>query len=159
MNARWLVIPLTLLVALILLMLPLPELVEPFRPDWVAMVALYWAFALPRRFGLLAAWIVGLLLDATMGTLLGQHALAMVIIVAIAIHLHQRVRVAPLAQQAIIVMTLLMLQKGIVLWTSGIINQAPDNLWHYFASPVVALLFWPVVLFILRDLRRRFQVS
>ncbi|NIR61524.1 MAG: rod shape-determining protein MreD, partial [Gammaproteobacteria bacterium] len=96
-------VPGTVAVALMLAMVPLPEAVDSLRPDWVALVVLYWAIALPQRFGLLFAWIAGLLLDVSMGTLLGQHALGLVLVAAVALRLHQRLRLFPLAQQALVV--------------------------------------------------------
>lgn len=150
--------PLTLLAALVLVMLPLPEPIAPFRPDWVALVALYWAFAIPQRFGVLTAWLAGLLVDVALGTLLGQHALGMALITVIALNMHQRIRLAPITQQALFVVGLLLLKAALVLWISGLSGTAPDDLWLYFAPPFVGLIAWPLVFVILRDLRRRYDV-
>ena len=159
MNPRWWLIPLTLLLALMLVMVPLPTGVEPFRPDWVTLVALYWAIALPQRFGLTIAWSAGLLLDVSQGAMLGQNALAIVLVVAFAIRMHQRLRVAPIAQQAFIIMLLLLIKQALVLWTSGMAGRAPADPWLYFAAPLTALVFWPVLFVVLRDLRRRYQTA
>lgn len=159
MNARWWLVPLTLAAALMLVMLPLPETIEPMRPDWVALVVLYWAIALPQRFGLVFAWVAGLLLDVTTGALLGQHALGLVLIAAIALRLHQRLRVFPLPHQAMVVIALLFFKQVIVLWSSGVAGRAPEDVWPYLLAPVTALAFWPIVFMILRDLRRRYGVN
>lgn len=159
MNARWWLVPLTVAVALMLVMLPLPEAVEPLRPDWLALVVLYWAVALPDRFGLVFAWFTGLLLDVTTGALLGQHALGLVLIAAIALRVHQRLRVFPLPHQALVVVALVFFKQVIVLWTSGVAGRAPEELWLYMLAPLTALVFWPIVFVILRDLRRRHGVS
>ena len=159
MNPRWWLIPLTVVVALMLVMVPLPDTAQPFRPDWVTMVAIYWAMATPRHFGLTVGWIVGLLLDATLGTLLGQHALGIVIAVAFVQRGHQRLRVFPIAQQTLIVVALLFIKQMLVLWTSGMAGRAPADPWPYFAAPLTAIVFWPVLFILLRDLRRRYQVS
>lgn len=159
MTPRWWLIPATFAAALMLVMAPLPEAIGPLRPDWVTLVALYWAIALPERFGLAVAWIAGLLLDVSQGALLGQHAIGIVLVTAVALRSHQRMRVSPLAQQAAFVMLLLLLKQSLVLWISGLAGRAPDDLWLYFASPLLALAFWPVVFVVLRDLRRRFQTA
>ncbi|MDZ7828733.1 MAG: rod shape-determining protein MreD [Halofilum sp. (in: g-proteobacteria)] len=159
MNARWWLVPLTVAVALMLVMLPLPEAVEPLRPDWVALVVLYWAVALPERFGLVFAWCAGLLLDVTTGALLGQHALGLVLIAAIALRVHQRLRVFPLPHQALVVVALVFFKQVIVLWTSGVAGRAPEEPWLYMLAPLTAFVFWPIVFVILRDLRRRHGVS
>ncbi|MEX0606823.1 MAG: rod shape-determining protein MreD [Halofilum sp. (in: g-proteobacteria)] len=159
MTPRWWLIPTTFILALMLVMAPLPGIIEPLRPDWVTLVALYWAIALPERFGLAVAWFAGLLLDVSQGALLGQHALGVVLVTAIALRGHQRIRLSPLAQQAAFITLLLLLKQSVVLWISGLVGRAPENLWLYFASPFLALLFWPVVFVLLRDLRRRFQTA
>lgn len=157
MNPRWWLIPLTVAVALMLAMVPLPAMADPFRPDWVAMVAIYWAMATPRRFGLLAGWIAGLLLDVALGNLLGQNGLGLVLAVAFVERTHQRLRVFPVAQQTLVVVALLLLKQAMVMWTSGMAGRAPADPWLYFVAPLTAIVFWPIVFTILRDLRRRYQ--
>lgn len=159
MSPRGWLIPLTLVAALMLVMVPLPTVAEPLRPDWVTMVALYWAMALPQRFGLSLAWTAGLLLDVSQGALLGQHALGTALVAAFALRQHQRLRVSPIAQQAVVVMLLLLCKQGLVLWISGMVGRAPVNPWLHFISPLVALAFWPVIFILLRDLRRRYQIA
>ncbi len=157
MNPRWWLIPLTVVVALMLAMVPLPEAAEAFRPDWVTLVVIYWAMATPRRFGLLFAWIAGVLLDVALGNLLGQNALGAVLAAAFVQRSHQRLRVFPIAQQTLVVTALLFIKQALVLWTSGMAGRAPADPWLYFAAPLTALVFWPILFTILRDMRRRYQ--
>lgn len=159
MNTRWWLVPVTVAVALMLAMMPLPDSVAPLRPDWVALVVLYWAIAVPDRFGLVFAWTAGLLLDVSTGTLLGQHALGLVLVVAIALRVHQRLRIFPPAQQTLAIVVLLFLKQMIVLWTSGVADRAPQEAWMHMLSPLLALIFWPLVFVILRDLRRRHGIN
>ena len=74
------VIPITFVIAFVLVILPLPDWARPLRPEWVSMVALYWCLAIPRAFGVILAWIIGLILDVAHGSLLGQHAFSLCII-------------------------------------------------------------------------------
>ena len=87
------VILVTLAIALFLSILPMPEWAERFRPQWVAMTLIYWALALPAKVGVFWAWGVGLVLDVTAGTVLGQHALSLSVPVYLALELHARIRV------------------------------------------------------------------
>ena len=43
----------TLIIALLLSILPLPEVVVSFRPDWVAIILVYWSLFRPGYFGFL----------------------------------------------------------------------------------------------------------
>ncbi|RXJ88281.1 rod shape-determining protein MreD, partial [Aliarcobacter trophiarum LMG 25534] len=47
----------SILLALSLSILPLPFEFDPFRPDWLAMVLIYWALALPHRTNVGTAWV------------------------------------------------------------------------------------------------------
>ena len=114
-------------------MLPLPDWARPFRPDWVTLVTIYWAMATPRLFGMAFAWIVGLILDVSQGTLLGQHALGLVLITYIITLQYQRIRIAPLGQQALIVTALLILKQTIVLWANGLVNRLPEHPLIFYA--------------------------
>ncbi len=146
---------LALLVAFMLTIMPLPEGMQEFRPDWVTLVLIYWAMALPSRTGVTVAFLAGLMLDVTHGAILGQHALGLTVVVYI-VHLqHQRMRVASLIQQAIVIFFLLLLKQLIVLWVSGIVGRAPDT-WLYFMPSLVGALLWPWLYIVLRDLRRKF---
>lgn len=149
------IITITLLLALMLNMLPLPDWANHIRPDWVTLVLIYWAMALPLTAGVMTAFVFGLLLDVSQSTLLGQHALALVIIIYLVQRLYLRIRVYTLIQQAIFVGILLTIKQLVVLWVSGITNNAPD-ITLYFLPTLTGIFIWPWVFILLRDIRRRF---
>lgn len=155
-HGGW-VIAFTFVVALMLTMLPLPDWAALFRPEWVAMVLIYWCLALPDRVGVGIGWTAGLLLDVVKGALLGQHALALALVAYLTIHLHQRIRVFPLWQQALFVLLMVALNQMLVLWVKGVIGQ-PPNSWLYWLPSLTSMLLWPWAFLILRDLRRTFLV-
>jgi len=145
----------TIIAAFMLAIIPLPGWAENLRPDWVTLVLIYWVMALPANIGVTIAWMTGLMLDVTHGAVLGQNALGMVIVIYVIHAQHQRLRVASLLQQAIVIFLLLFLKQLISLWVTGIMGKAPDN-WFYFVPSLTSALLWPWVYIILRDLRRKF---
>jgi rod shape-determining protein MreD len=148
----------TIIGGLMLAIMPLPDWAEKFRPDWVTLVLIYWAMALPTRIGVTIAWFSGLLLDVSYGTLMGQHAVGMVLVIYV-IHIqHQRLRVASLMQQAIVIFFLLLIKQLLTLWVDGMLGRAPDS-WLYFMPTVTSTLLWPWTYLILRDLRRKFSIE
>ncbi|MCK4706492.1 MAG: rod shape-determining protein MreD [Gammaproteobacteria bacterium] len=155
MNPNTRLSTLTIIAAFILSMMPLPDWAQAFRPDWVTLVLIYWVMALPANIGVTIAWCVGLMLDISHGALLGQHALGLVLVIYVVHSQHQRLRVASLVQQAIVIFILLLMKQAIVLWVSGIMGHPPDS-WLYFMSSLTGALFWPWIYIILRDLRRKF---
>ena len=157
-NRRYLFIFLSLLVGLILMMLPLPESVQTYRPHWVALILIYWSMALPERVGLWIAFICGIIVDTSQGTLLGQHALALIIIVSINLNFYQRIRVMSLVQQAVYVFGLLFIGQIIIVWIEGIMGRPTPTL-AFFGAPFVGMLIWPWVYITLRDIRRKANIN
>jgi len=144
--------------AMLLTIIPLSDGLRTLRPDWVGLTLIFWCLALPYRVSVTSGFIVGLLLDVLTGTLLGQHALALSLIAFITHKMHQRIRLFPIWQQALTVLILLLIEKLLALWVMGVISQPVPSL-SFWAPPFVGMLLWPWVYVILRDLRRRFQVS
>lgn len=153
-QLRYLVIYISLLVALVLMILPLPDWVHTYRPNWIALCLIYWSMALPKRVGLWFAFFSGIILDTSLGTLLGQHTLALVIIMFINLNFYQRIRVLALAQQALYVFVLLLINQVVVAWVEGILGR-PTPLLTFFGAPLIGMLIWPWVFVILRDIRRK----
>jgi len=148
----------SVIAAFMLAIMPLPDWAVEFRPDWVTMVLIYWAMAMPSRIGVTVAWFCGLLLDVSYGSLMGQHAIGMVLVVYV-IHLqHQRLRVASLLQQAIVIFFLLLIKQLLSLWVDGMLGRAPVS-WYYFLPTITSTLLWPWTYLILRDLRRKFSAQ
>src|SRR5690606_176335 len=74
----WL-LPVSVLVALLLGLLPLPDVLQPVRPYWLALVLVYWWIEEPDRAGLGLAFVCGVCADLVFGSVLGEQALRLVI--------------------------------------------------------------------------------
>ncbi len=146
------------LVALLLAIVPGPEWAEPFRPEWVGLVLIYWCIATPQRVGVGMGWLVGLILDVLYGSLLGQHALAKAVIAYLAVRFHPQLRMFPPWQQAVSVMVLVAINHLLVLWARELAEQTPVT-WSHWTPSVVSMLIWPWLFVILRDIRRRAKLS
>jgi len=149
----------TLIAAFMLSMLPLPDWAEHWRPDWVTLVLIYWVMALPNQVGVTFAWITGLLLDVALGTILGQNAVGIALISWVVLLQYQRIRVFSLVQQALVVLTLLLIKQLLVLWINGLVGRAPDNLLMYFLPSLTGAMIWPWIFQVLRNIRRHFSVT
>ncbi len=157
-NRSRLVIGATFLVALILAIIPGPDWAEPFRPDWVGLVLIYWCMATPQRVGVGVGWTVGLILDVLYGSLLGQQALAKTLLAFLTQKLHLQMRMFPVWQQAVTVLVLIAINHLLVLWVKDLVAHRPIHL-SYWTSSIVSMFIWPWLFVILRDVRRRAHVS
>ena len=165
-RSNWWASTLSLVLTLALVAVPLPDSVAPLRPDWVAVVLLYWSLMAPRHFSLLTAFWMGIALDTLTGALLGQNALALLVIVYLAEKFHLRLRVFPLSQLAFTVLLLLGLYEFILFWIDGLAPAVdPDiavlanrgrtvPLVERWVPPLTGTLVW-VALYMLFDRRER----
>lgn len=152
------VIFLSFIVAFILSMVPLPQVLQMVRPEFVTIVLIYWCIAIPNRIGVGVGWIVGLIFDVSTDSLLGQHALTFALLAYLAILLHQRIRIFPIWQQALTILVLMMFQGTITLWIKGMVGEAPTL--SLFVLPAFSTaLFWPIAYLLMRRIRRFYQIN
>ena len=146
----------TLIVGLMLTLMPLPESLDPFRPDWLALLVIFWAMQLPHTWSIGTAWIIGLILDVSQGTLLGQHALAFCVIVFITLRFHLLMRVFPLPQLTATVFGLLAVYQFLLFWTNGVAGtHAAATV--YWGPVITGALTWPLLFMVLSGVRYRDQ--
>jgi rod shape-determining protein MreD len=144
----------TFAVAVLLAIMPGPDWAEPFRPDWVGLVLIYWCMALPQRVGVGTGWALGFLLDVLYGSLLGLHALAKGLLAFAAVRFHPQLRMFPRWQQAVAVLAMLLVTQLLVSWVRGASGRMPQGV-GYWTPSIVGMLVWPWLFIILRDIRRR----
>jgi rod shape-determining protein MreD len=156
-SGYW-VILLSLLAAATLALVPLGRTWSWWRPEWLLLVLVYWAIALPHRVGLVTAFASGLVLDVMDGAPIGQHMLSLGLVVTVARLMYQRMRVFTLAQQAGVVFILVGIHQLIGQWllsAQGI--HSPGFAFLYCA--ISSALLWPPVMLMLRSLRRSYHVT
>ena len=134
-------IALTLIAALMLNLLPWAGAWLWIKPDFVALVVLYWCIEQPRKVGFISAWLMGLFMDIADGTLLGQHALSYSILAYAGIVLHRRVRMFSGTPQVMHVLLLLLMNDLIVL-AIRLAAGADYPGAQYFLGAFVAAALW-----------------
>ena len=144
-NTDWILPISSFILALALAVIPLPAAVAAFRPDWVPLVMIYWALVTPERFGLLTALWLGLALDTLSGALLGQHAIAMLVVVYLSLRFHLRIRVFPIWQMTMTVFAMLAIYEFVLFWVDGVAGRTVPYI-ERWAPVLTGALLWPLVL-------------
>ena len=155
-NGGW-VIAVSFVAALLLTTIPLPGWLSDWRPAWVAMMLIYWCLDLPERVGIGIAWVLGLMLDVHTGALLGQNALGLSVIAYLTLRLHKQIRIFPPLQQSVLICFYLLLFQFLALWIRGIIGVPPQH-WAFWTPVLSSMLLWPIFVFIMRGVRRKYNV-
>jgi rod shape-determining protein MreD len=142
----------SLVVAFLMNLLPWGSMIAV--PDFLALALVFWNVHQPRRVGMAAAFVFGLLMDVHDGALFGEHALAYTLLSYGAIALHRRVLWFPVVSQTMFVLPLLLLSQlasmSIRLWVGGTFPG-----WLYFLDSICGAVLWPVVCWILLAPQRR----
>jgi len=144
----------SVLAGLLLTVVAVPEGWRPFRPFWLGLLVIWWALESPERMGMGMAFVIGLMQDVLIGTLLGEHAFRLVAIVFILLRFRSRLRFFPMWQQALAVLAILFNDR-IVTWAIRGLSGDTAIDWRFWMAPIVAALLWPWLFLLLDDLRRR----
>jgi rod shape-determining protein MreD len=155
-RLQWLVL-VSVLTAFFLSILPLPDSLAWARPQWVALLLIYWILELPDRVGMGTTFVVGLLLDGLHGTVFGHNALTLCFLAYLVLILYKRLRMFGMWQQMLLVFILIGLEQLVYHWVQTMVGRpAPDLL--FLISCVASTLAWPVVVFVLNGARRSMGV-
>ncbi|WP_448565575.1 rod shape-determining protein MreD [Thalassotalea ganghwensis] len=153
-----LIILLTFIAALTATIIPLPLAVDAFRPDWALVAVLYWCLALPSRINVGTAWLLGLIIDILLGSVLGIHAAAMAISCFIIASNFQKIRNFSVWQQALIIGVLSALYHLLVFWFQRFLTDVVF-LPSYLYPVITTVILWPWAFLLLRKIRRHFKIK
>ena len=146
------VLPVSLLLALLLGLVPLPAILQPLRPYWLALVLAYWVLEEPDKVGLGVAFLLGLLADLVFGGLLGEQALRLTVLAFIVQRFRSQLRFFPIPQQALAIGGLLLNDRVVSAAVHLAIGepQAPGAYWW---APLLGMLLWAPLFLLLDGLR------
>lgn len=152
-----LMIWLSLVLALCLQVMPLPDAWLIWRPDWLGLTLVYWCVVAPQRVGVFYGFMLGLLLDLIEGSPLGQNALVFSLLAYLSLLLYQRMRAYALVQQAVMVFILLGIVQLVEQWLRTIFGPFSINL-AFLLSALIGAVLWPWFFTLLQAGRRRLNV-
>lgn len=129
-----------------------------WTPDLLAMTLVFWSVHQPRRVGMGAAFVFGLMMDVHESTLLGQNALTYTLLCFGAHSIHRRLLWFPVQQQAIQVLPLFALAT-LTEWLVRLIAGHPPAQWSLLLAPLIQALLWPLLSTLLLIPQRRDRSS
>ncbi|MBX9704877.1 MAG: rod shape-determining protein MreD [Gammaproteobacteria bacterium] len=144
------------IVAFVLSIVVLPTWLESFRPLWVLLVVIYWALYLDNSVGVITAWLLGLLQDLLNSSLLGEHAIGMMLVAFLVLQMQRQLRMFPMWQQMVAVFIFSMLYLGLIFCAQALIGQLPHYGMFWIPAAVTALI-WPWVAAMLHTRQQRFE--
>ena len=144
--------------ALYLYLIPLPESLANFKPQWFVLTFIYWNIAIPHRIGVLLTVGLGLLLDILEGSILGRHAVALLTVHLICAVGYQRFRVFTNFQQCLLIFGIIGIYLLIFYWFGTFFNNTEKSM-AFLGSALSSAIIWPIVFSFLRFFRRKYKIK
>lgn len=133
--------------AVILMVLPVPASWNGHMPMWLLLVALYGAIKRPLRYGVVRPWLWGLLADMMTGGWLGLQALLYMLMSYLLSRGYRRVQLYRRWQQSLLVLLIVFIVSCVNLhmlaWRRDITTPALP-----FVTAITSALFWHVAFWV-----------
>jgi rod shape-determining protein MreD len=143
---------LTLVAALLLQLVELPELFSGARPMWLPLIIAYWALTESRTHVLLGAFLLGLCADVCFGTSLGQHELGLVLVAYFVTRMRPIFVLFPLWQATLALIPVWCGYSFLMFWIDGITAHRADD-WLRWLPVISTSMFWPLIFAVLEIVR------
>lgn len=151
-------IALSFVITMTLTVWPLPFWLYWFKPPWLLLTLIYWVMLMPERINVGIAFLLGLLFDVFTGGLLGQHALAFVLVTYLMVDWERPMRLLPAWQQTLIVTALVSVYQFIIFVLLALTGATPWN-WHYWLPTLLCIPAWLLLNMSFTACARRWQVT
>ena len=149
---QWAFLICIFIVALVLELAPWPVGLQHFKPAWIVLVLVYWSLFVPQKVSIGWGFMLGLIWDLILGSVLGIHALVLSIGIYIIAANHQLLRNLSLFQQSLLVILFVfMLRLGIFI-LEFLIHTA-DFHWQTILGSVVSGILWPWIYLLFRAIK------
>lgn len=145
---RWL----SVLFWFLIMIVPMTDWLSALRPFFLALILIFWILETPQKIGLGRVFCIGLVLDLFSFSILGEHALRLLIICGVVHQFRNQFRFYPLWQQSLLIMLMLYVDQ-FVLWMIRYLQGMSVPIIETWASPLVAFLIWPWLYIVLDNWR------
>ena len=147
----WWFIMTTMLIAVFLTVIPVPDSVQHYWPDWITLIVFYWVLVLPAHLGVMFGWINGLIEDIVTFSLLGEHALGKALVGTVAAIGYRKFQLFNFVEKTFLILVLQSINIAISAWTNQLAFGIPVEL-VFWKSALTTALMWLPVAFLLNHL-------
>ena len=151
-----LIILITIILGLFISLITLP--LGYYAPEWMLLIVVYWAIAIPSNNKMILAFLSGIIVDIVFGQTLGISSLFYVVLVYFILRLYNSLRYMTIAQQAVVLFFFIFIKQHLLVWAYYIIDRNIDYQALLIGSTVSAIV-WPIIFYTLRIVRRKFHIG
>ncbi|MGQ0286403.1 rod shape-determining protein MreD [Pasteurellaceae bacterium 22721_9_1] len=162
MQTRFLVqfisLCLIFIIALVMEIMPWPAGFQSFKPSWLVLVLTYWALSIPEKVSIGSAFVLGVLWDLVLGSVMGVHALVLSLFMYLVARNHILLRNLSIWLQSLLVVVLVFGIRIGVFIVELLIHNATFH-WQEIFGALISGLLWPWLFLLLRKIRLKLQLS
>ncbi|MDD7425591.1 MAG: rod shape-determining protein MreD [[Actinobacillus] rossii] len=145
-------------IALVLEIAPWPTGFQALKPAWLVLVLTYWILALPTKINVGTAFILGVIWDVVIGSILGLHGLVLSILAYTLARYNQILANLSLwTQSLLMIVVVFILQLGIFL-VELCIHSTTFN-WQEIFGAIISGALWPWLFLLLRRIQRQLGLN
>ena len=146
------------LLALVMEIMPWPNGFQSVKPAWIVLIFMYWGLSIPNRVSIGWAFMIGILWDVVLGTILGAHALVLSIFAYLITKNHLVFRNLSLWMQSLLVIFFVFAIRFSIFLIEFLVHRATFD-WREIFGAIISGILWPWLFLLLRSLRRRLGLS
>ena len=151
-----LIMLITIIFGLFLTLITLP--LGYYAPEWMLLVVIYWAMAMPSNNKMFLAFLSGIILDIVFGQALGVSSLFYVVLIYFILRLYNSLRYMTIAQQAVVLFFFIFIKQHLLVWLYYIIDRNIDYQ-ALLVGSIISAFVWPLIYYTLRFVRRKFHIG
>lgn len=144
--------------AIVLQVLPWPQGWQGVRPAWLVLALMYWIIVLPERINIGTAFVIGICWDLITGSVLGVHAIVLVIF-AYLIRINYMIlrNLSLWFQSFLVILFVIFIRLGLFLIEYILYHHVSFDPSCFYGALLSGLL-WPWLVILLRGIRYRIRL-
>ena len=146
------------IIALVLEIAPWPTGFQSFKPAWLVLALSYWILALPTKINVGTAFVLGVIWDLVIGSILGVHGLVLSVMAYFLARYNQILSTLSLWTQSLLMVILVFVIRIAVFLVELFIHSATFN-WQEILGAIISGALWPWLFLLLRKVQRQLGLN
>lgn len=146
------------IIAMVLEIAPWPAGLQNFKPAWLVLILMYWVLSIPTKVSIGSAFILGVIWDLVLGSILGVHALVLSVFAYLIAINHLILRNMSLWMQSILVILFIFVLRLGIFLIELLLHSAYFN-WQEIFGAIASGLLWPWIFLLLRKVQQKLHLQ
>lgn len=144
--------------ALVMEIIPWPNGLQSFKPAWLVLSITFWALSIPEKVNIGFAFILGLVWDLVLGSVMGVHALVLSVFIYIVVKYHLILRNLSLWLQSLLIILFIFTLRIAIFILELVIHNATFH-WQEIFGALISGLLWPWLFLLFKKIQCKLKLN